>query len=152
MNPLVKSAVWRGALGFALGVPVNLGILCWARPDAFAGGMSNGALLTFILSGGLYGALALGSSVAYDIERWSVARATLTHLLVALGGMYLLGLVQGWLALTPFGFFIPTAGFIALYFLIWLVQYLSLRRKVGQMNRGIKRRRNRGRQSPLEYE
>ena len=142
MDPIYKNALWRGALGFALGVPMGLGILYWTR-SGVADGMSNGALLAFILSGGLYGAVAAGATVVYDIERWSVARATLTHLLFTLGGLYLLGLAQGWLAFTPFGFFVPTAAFIAVYFLIWLAQYLSFRRKVDQLNRRLKRQQRR---------
>lgn len=153
MDPIYKNVLWRGALGFALGASVSMGVLYWVQPGAFAGGLSNGALLLFTLSGGLYGAVAVGSTVVYDIERWSVARATLTHLLITLGGLYLLGLVQGWLAFTPLGFFVPTAGFVASYFLIWLVQCPSLRRKVTQLNRRLgARRRGRNRRAPTEYE
>ena len=138
MNRLIKSALWRGVVGFALGMLVGVGILYWACPSAFAGEAGPGALIAHFLSSGLYGAVGVGATVMYDIERWSITRATLTHLCVTLGGLYALGLAQGWLALTVFGFLVPTLGFIAAYALIWLVQWLSLRGKVRKMNRNLK--------------
>ncbi len=138
MNGLLKSALRRGAIGFALGMLVDAGILCAVSPGMFAGEASPGALITCLVTSGLYGALGMGATVTYDIERWSISRATLTHLFIALGGMYALGLAQGWLTFSVYGFLVPTLGFIAAYFLIWLVQCLSYRRKVSQMNRTMK--------------
>ena len=138
MNGLLKSALRRGAIGFALGVLVEVGILCAVSPGMFADKAGPGALIVCLVSSGLYGALGMGATVAYDIERWSITRATLTHLFVALGGLYALGMAQGWLTLSVLGFLVPTLGFIAAYFLIWLVQCLSYRRKVSQMNRTMK--------------
>lgn len=137
MNRLIKSALWRGVVGFALGMLAGVAILYLACPDALAGA-GPGALIAHFLLSGLYGALGVGATVVYDIERWSITRATLTHLCVTLGGLYALGLAQGWLALTALGFLVPTLGFIAVYALIWLFQYLSFRRKVSQMNQTVK--------------
>lgn len=138
VNRLLKSALRRGAIGFALGMLVDAGILCAVCPGVFAGEAGPGTLIAYFISSGLYGAVVMGATVAYDIERWSITRATLTHLFVALGGLYAMGLVQGWLTFSVFGFLVPTLGFIAAYFLIWLVQCLSYRRKVSQMNRTMK--------------
>lgn len=136
MDSLLKSALRRSVIGFALGLLAEIGILCLLSPGTFAEGA--GRLAVCLFTGSLYGAIAVGASVAYDVDRWSLTRATLTHLLVALGGLYVLGLVQGWLTLSLYGFVVPTLGFIALYFLIWLAQSLSLRHKVRQMNLGLK--------------
>ncbi len=138
VNRLLKSALRRGAIGLALGVLADVGILCAVRPGVLAGEAGSGALIAWLVSGGLYGAVVMGATVAYDIERWSITRATLTHLFVALGGLYAMGLVQGWLTFSVLGFLVPTLGFIAAYFLIWLVQCLSYRRKISQMNRTMK--------------
>ena len=135
MDGLFKSVLCRSVIGFALGLLAGAGILCLV-PGAFTEGTAWPAIC--LISCPVYGAVAMGSTVVYDIERWSVARATLTHLLFTLGGLYLLGLAQGWLAFTLFGFFIPTAGFIAVYFLIWFVQWLTLRDKIRRVNRGMK--------------
>lgn len=138
MDRLLRSALRRALIGFALGMLVGVAILCAANPGAFAGEASPGALISHLVSSGLYGAVVMGATVAYDIERWSITRATLTHLFVALGGLYAMGIVQGWLTFSVFGFLVPTLGFIAAYFLIWLVQCLSYRRKISQMNRTMK--------------
>lgn len=136
MNGLIKSALLRGILGFALGLPAGACILLLADPGALAG--PAGRLAFILLSDGIYGAVAMGASVVYDIERWSVTRATLTHLVITLGGLYILGFVQGWLARSIPGLIAPMLGFIAVYCVIWFVQCLSLRNRVRQMNRDLK--------------
>jgi len=133
---LFKSAVRRGLVGFALGLLAGAGILRLANPGAFAEGGE--AFFAHLLAGGVYGAVVMACTVAYDMERWSVTRATLAHLCVTLGGMYVLGLVQGWLRPTLIGFVVPTLGCVGVYILIWLVLWLSYRDKIRRMNRGMK--------------
>lgn len=136
MDRLFKSAVLRGMIGFVLGGLVSVGILCWASSEALGG--DAGRLASHLLAGGLYGAAVMGATTLYDIERWSLARATLAHLSVALVGLYIVGLAQGWLTPSLLRLLVPTLAALALYFLIWIVQYLSYRRKIDQMNRGVK--------------
>ena len=135
MDGLFRGTLRRGAIGFALGLPVSAGIFCLTHSGAFPGDMA--PLVLSMLSGALFGAVVMAATVVYEIDRWSLTRATLTHLLVALGGMYLLGLVQGWLALTLTGFVAPTLCFVTVYAVIWLIQGLSLRDKIRRMNRGL---------------
>lgn len=136
MDSLLKSALRRGVIGLALGLLAEIGILCLLSPGTFAEGA--GRLAVCLFTGSLYGAIAVGASVAYDVDRWSVTRATLAHLCVTLGGMYVLGLVQGWLRPTLIGFVVPTLGCVGVYILIWLVLWLSYRDKIRRMNRGMK--------------
>ena len=136
MNGLFKSALRRCVIGFALGLVVSTVTLFMAGSGAFAG--EAGAFAIRLLPGGVYGAVVMSCSVVYDVERWSIARATLIHFVVTLSGMYALGLAQEWLKVSLPGFVALTLGCVAIYILIWLFQWLSLRNKVQQINRGVK--------------
>lgn len=144
MDPLLRSALRRGVLGFGLGLLADIGIMGLMRPGAFSGDAA--ALILHLLAGAVFGAVAMGCTVAYDVERWSVTRATLAHLCVTLGGMALLGLAP-----TPEGFVLPALACVAAYILIWLALYLSMRRKIRRMNRGVTAFKTMdGRRSPSE--
>ena len=138
MSRVFKSVLLRAFVGFALGALIGATILWLVRRGTVAEPMSAGTLFVNFLLSGLYGALVVGATTFYAVERWSIARATLCHLFVTLAGLYALGLAQGWLAFTAPGFLILTASSVAFYFLIWLAQYLSYRRRIGQMNRCVR--------------
>lgn len=139
VDGLFRSALRRAVIGFALGLLTGTGILCLTGPGALRGDL--GQLALYQLSSSVYGAAVMGASVVYDVERWSVTRATLIHMLVTLGGLCLLGLAQGWLGPTLFGFVVPTIGCVVLYAVIWLIQYLSLRRRIEHVNLKLRMRR-----------
>ena len=136
---LWKKAVLRGLIGFALG-----GAICIAFILA---GSSDGLTakdLPHILLGGLYGAAALGSSVVYEIEKWSIARATATHFLLVFVPYFLIAIAMGWFRLDDPVFWIMIAAMVIGYVFIWLFQFLSCRRKIREMNEDLKKWKRKG--------
>lgn len=131
VKALWRSAIFRAVIGASLGMLVGL-LLCqgWG-----------GSPLSTVLPNGAYGGLVMGTTVAYDIERWSLTRSTLCHLLITLGGFCALGLAQGWLAGVPWWL---AVAFVAAYFLIWLAQWIICCRRVRSMNSLLRRRHFRG--------
>ena len=113
---LWKKATLLGLTGFVLG------IMIWAG-FALTGGSSEGLGDAFphLLLGGLYGAVAMGGSVAYDVEKWSIARATATHFLLMFGLYCLLVLSMGWFRIEDPVFWIVIAVMAVGYILIWLL-------------------------------
>jgi hypothetical protein len=91
-----------------------------------------------IFSGGLYGALAMGSSVIYEIEEWSIARSTVTHFLLILAGYTGAGLLAGWFTLESAFYRISIAVVTAAYAVIWFVRYYSYKRRIRAMNDELK--------------
>ena len=87
---------------------------------------------------GIYSAVVTGSSIVYDIEEWSIARATATHFLLSFSLYFLLVLSMGWFRLDDPVFWIVIAVMVVIYVLIWLFQYLSYKRKIREMNHDLK--------------
>ena len=124
---LWKKATLLGLAGFVTGSLIGA---CFT----LAGSAAFPEALLHILLGGIYGGAAMGSSVVYDIEKWSIARATAAHFLLVFALFFLLVITMGWFSLDAPAFWIVVGAMAAGYVLIWLLQYLSYRRKIRKMN------------------
>lgn len=132
---LWKKSALLGLAGFLAGALIGIAFSLFSSGKA-------GLSLSAILLGGVYGAVAMGSSVLYEIEHWSIARATVAHFLLIFGLYSLLVLSMGWFRIDEPLFWIVIAVMAAGYVLIWLFQYLAYKRKVCSMNEGLKRIRS----------
>ena len=124
---LWKKATLLGLAGFVIGAAI---VICLVLLDSQP---LQGAF-THIVIGGIYGAVAMGSSVVYGIEKWSIARATATHFLLVFALYFFLVISMGWFSLSDPVFWIVVGTMVAVYILIWLLQYLSYRRQIREMN------------------
>lgn len=134
---LWKKAVLLGLTGFVIGALIGVGFVL-----AGAGRIGRADLLHFLI-GGFYGAIAMGSSVVYEIEKWSIARATATHFLTVFFLYFLLVISMGWFSLKEPIFWIVVAFMAVGYVLIWLFQYLAYRRMIRKMNEDLEKFKNR---------
>lgn len=124
---LWKKATLLGLAGFVIGAAI---VICLVLLDSQP---LQGAFAHIVI-GGIYGAVAMGSSVVYGIEKWSIARATATHFLLVFALFFLLVISMGWFRLSDPVFWIVVGAMVAVYILIWLIQYLSYRRQIREMN------------------
>ncbi|MBR0268009.1 MAG: DUF3021 domain-containing protein [Clostridia bacterium] len=124
---LWKKATLLGLAGFVIGAAI---VICLVLLDSQP---LQGAFAHIVI-GGIYGAVAMGSSVVYGIEKWSIARATATHFLLVFALYFLLVISMGWFSLSDPVFWIVVGAMVAVYILIWLLQYLSYRRQIREMN------------------
>ena len=124
---LWKKATLLGLAGFVIGAAI---VICLVLLDSQP---LQGAFAHIVI-GGIYGAVAMGSSVVYGIEKWSIARATATHFLLVFALYFLLVISMGWFRLSDPVFWIVVGTMVAVYILIWLLQYLSYRRQIREMN------------------
>ena len=130
-----KKAAVLSLAGFAAGAVISIIFILTGSPDGLTG-----KNVPHILLGGLYGAAAMGSTVIYDVEKWSIARATATHFLLSFALYFLLVITMGWFRLDDPVFWIVVAAMALGYILIWLFQYLSWKRKIREMNEQLKNR------------
>ncbi|MBR0229296.1 MAG: DUF3021 domain-containing protein [Clostridia bacterium] len=139
MNDVKKRARWLSLLGFALGAGVGLMFYFLAGSEAILAQADQlpARALYFLLCGS-YGAANMGTSALYGIDEWSILRCTATHFLIVVGDTILFFgalILLGWMAMPPAGVCaLIAAAYTLVYFLIWLAQYLSYKRKVKSMN------------------
>lgn len=132
---LWKKAVLLGLAGFAAGALIGV---CFT----LTGSSEFPESLLHILLGGIYGTVAMGSSVVYSVEKWSIARATATHFLLVFALYFLLAISVGWFRLNDPFFWAFIAVMVVAYVLIWLIQYLIYRRTIRAMNDDLKKWRS----------
>ena len=135
MNNTWKHALLLAVIGLAAGALVSGFFAMMAGTEK---GLGFPLWLNYLL-GSLQGALGMGSTVVYAIDRWSVTRCTVTHFVIVFSGYTALGLIEGWFLPGDPGFWIMTAVMVAVYFIIWVTMYLSYKRKIKQMNSELER-------------
>ena len=137
MKELRKKALILSIAGFILGVLIGIAFLIILDDGTLKNENTVGKIL-YLMTCGLYGALAWGSSVIYGIESWSILRCTVTHGLITFGGLTMFFgvlIATGWMKKPSFGAaLIMLIMFLLVYFLIWLIQFMIYRRKVKKMN------------------
>ena len=114
--------------GFAVGVLIGVVFALSGSSEGLAAALPN------LFMGGVFGAVAMGSSVVYDIEKWSLVRSTATHFLLLFSLYCLIGFFLNWFSLSSPLFWIIIAVMFVGYVLIWLVMYFVWKRKIRKMN------------------
>ena len=136
---LRDKVIIRSSIGFGLGVLIGV-VICEITSTEYA---ADGWLLlctpayldhignevvAFVIQCvlcGLYGALGMGGAVVYDIENWSILRATLTHSCAVVCAFYAMAFYLRWIEVTDIaGIAILALFFVIPYVIIWLVNYL----------------------------
>ena len=135
MNNMWKKAVLLGVAGYVLGVLIGVIVILTGLSDA------GHASVPYVLLCGIPGCITMGSTVIYDVEKWSLVRATATHFAVCFVTYYALAFLMGWLRFGDRLFWIITAAMVVGYVIIWLVMYLTYKRQIRKMNEELKRLR-----------
>ena len=133
---MLKKAMLLGTIGFVMGAMIGVIFMLAQPPADFPASLPN------ILIGGIWGTLAMSSSVVYDIEQWSIARATATHFLFIFAGYTVLSLGLGWFRISDGLFWIIMAGMVIAYILVWLFMYLAYKKQVRKMNEDLEKLRS----------
>lgn len=87
----------------------------------------------------LYGAAWAGASVIWETEHWSILRQTVTHLLVCSLCTFPIAYFMRWMHPSVLGIISYFGIFFAIYFVIWIIQYLGMRRRIKQINTAFKK-------------
>ncbi len=93
------------------------------------------AVVVQTLLGALLGVLAIGGMCFFDIEEWSLLRASVAHCALILFSYMTIGLLLHWFSFHIIPILIMTFAIIFAYALIWLIMYLAWKREVREMNR-----------------
>ena len=134
---MAKKAMLLGLIGYIAGCIVGLCFSLQSESFTLAGALPQ------ILLGGIPGAIAMGTAVIYDIEEWSLLRATVTHFLIVMGALLLACFVLKWFEPWSTPFWIMLAAELVGYVIVWLIMYLGYKKQVRKLNKLLKENRER---------
>ncbi|MCH5351659.1 MAG: DUF3021 domain-containing protein [Clostridiales bacterium] len=92
------------------------------------------AVIVQLLCSLAIGAASAGSSVIFEIEKWSLLKQTLVHFGVIAVPFFGLGYLLNWVSHQPIGALAFVGCFVAVYFIMWISIYFSIKSKVKKMN------------------
>lgn len=132
----LRTFAHRGLLFGGFGsIIVSLILLIISRYDTV--NLTAGAFFRATVSGYLLAFVVAGCGVFYQIETWSLAKATLLHAACLYGAYLGCYLVNSWIPGDPASLGIFTAVFAGGYFLIWLIIMVTVRATAKKLNEKI---------------
>lgn len=85
----------------------------------------------------LYGAVWVGSTVIWQIDKWSILKQNIIHFLITSIVVFPIAYVTGWMMHTPLGILIYFGTFLIVYAIIWLTQYFAIKKNIKKMNAAV---------------
>ena len=143
---MIKKALKLSGFGFLLGIVIcNIIVaLCsyaetgeiLALPPQLAertGGQMSAYILQTLLAG-LYGAVCMGTTVLYDIEKMPLLLSTFLHYLAVMLIYIPVSIILCWIT-SGKEMLIVTGIMTAAYILIWIIMYSIYKKQVKELNR-----------------
>ncbi len=130
-----KSFLIKLLSGCLIGVYIPVVIVLCAEGPQYID--SHGlAMLRQIVGSMIYGGIAMGSSVFYEIESWGIVRATSSHYLLTMSSFLVANYVLGWFG-TGVVLIITFVCMTVAYIIIWLIQYSTYKRQIREINKEL---------------
>ena len=138
MNKYVKEFLHRGLTFGGFG-PIILGIIYFILSKTVDGFTLSGLeVMTGIISTYLLAFVHAGVSVFNQIEHWSIGKSLLCHLSTLYIAYSLCYVVNTWIPFEPKILLIFTAIFMAIYFVVWGIVYISVKATSKNFNAQLK--------------
>ena len=143
-----KSILIRAGIGFLAGMVIGL-LISWAVSGggALAGpksvalfGSVPAAVVMMLLLSGVLGAVSMGGTAVYEIERWPVALSSVTHFLMIALSYTPIALLLGWVQGLP-ELLAMLGIMLAVYLVIFLVMFMRYRAEVRKLNELLEKSR-----------
>lgn len=152
-----KKLLLRSILGAPIGVVISLIItiiisLCTGHGEYYPAphelmnwcGSEITAVIVQLVCALAIGAIGGGSSVIWEMEKWSLTKQTIVHFAVIVVSFVPLSYVLNWMPHYLYGALGYAAAFIAAYIVMWLSIYFSIKAKIKKMNRQLQEMRKDG--------
>lgn len=141
----------RSILGAPIGVTISLTItiifsICLGNGEFFpaphelidwCGGSETKAVIIQMICSLLVGAVCGGSSIIWDIEKWSLLKQTIIHFMVIVIPFFGVGYIMNWMPHYLYGALGYIGGFIVVYIIMWFSLYFSIKEKIKKMNKQL---------------
>ena len=87
----------------------------------------------------LYGAAWAGASTIWEADHWSILRQTITHLIICSLCTLPIAYFMHWMDHGFFGILSYFGIFFAIYVIIWISQYMAIKKRIRQINSEVKK-------------
>lgn len=141
MKEIKNKLIVRLLIGFVAGMIIGAFIMTGLNELKFltAGGKM---FLINLIGSGIYGAVAIGGTISYEIEDWGLTKATLTHYLITFTAFLTANHFLHWFG--NGGLLIAAIiAFTVIYALIWLMEYTIWKRSIEDLNRELSEMKDR---------
>lgn len=142
-----KKLIKRGFLGFPLGIAmgfvITIVISCFANDGSFypvtselteaMGNELNAVILQTILCG-IMGSCFAMASLIWEIDSWNLAKQSGIYFAVACIVMLPIAYFMNWMKHDVFGILSYAGVFVAIFLVVWLVQFFVWKAKVKKIN------------------
>lgn len=145
-----KKLLFRSLLGAPIGVLVSLIVtiiisLCTGHGEYYPAphelmnwcGSEITAVIVQLVCSLAVGAIGGGSSVIWIMEKWSLTKQTLIHFAVLVIGFVPISYVLNWMPHYLYGALGYIGAFIAVYLIMWISIYFSIKTKIKEMNKRL---------------
>ncbi len=131
---LKKTFIILVLAGFLGGILIELLIgLCMSSGESIFDDKLK--LLINLVGSGIYGAVAMGGSIVYHIEKWGLFRVTVTHYILTLVAFLITNSLLGWFSSDIL--LIVIVAFTVAYLIIWIVEVIIWTRRIRKLNRNL---------------
>lgn len=87
----------------------------------------------------LYGAAWAGASIIWEMDHWSILRQTTTHFIICSLCTFPIAYFMRWMNHSILGILSYFGIFIAIYFIIWMSQYMAVKKRIQQINSKVQK-------------
>lgn len=146
-----RKILFRSLIGAPIGVTISLIItiifsLCLGHGEYFPAphelidwcdGTETTAVIVQLVCSLFVGAVCGGSSVIWEIEKWSLLKQTLINFVIIAVPFFGIGYIMNWMPHHLYGALGYVGGFIAGYVIMWCSIYFSIKSKIKKMNKQL---------------
>lgn len=149
MSKMKKKLIVHIIVGFVVGVAVGL-LIAWI--GSLSDGTKlmefspvskkigrGGAVALQILVSGVLGCVSVTGMLLYEIDKWSLALATVVHLLAIIAFFSIASFSMGWFDADLKYYFIAVACNAVGFAVIWIIMYCIWKKEVRKMNEELKK-------------
>jgi len=144
--------IMLSSIGFGIGVITGVMITAFSATLTYADGnlylcsrelieAVGNPLVAFTIQAivsGIYGIIAVGGSVVYSIEEWSIVKCTSLHYVTVMVGYYIMAFLMRWFTFRDIGVIFTMFIMMTIaYFIIWMINYLSYKAQLKEINREL---------------
>ena len=134
MSELKNSFIIRALIGAIMGMLISL-FICTFANDLSQLAEHKLYFIVQVIGSGIYGAIPMGGTICYEIEKWSLLKATLIHYCMTMAAFLITNALLGWFSrsIIIYVLLAMTTGF----FMIWFAEYFGWKKTIKRMNQDL---------------